>query len=591
MATSTWKSGTPGNWTTNGRWDPSGQPGANSDVTISVAGTYIATLSSASAALNSLTINNATATLAITNKGKLNVTGTGLGATDTLTMQAGTVEVVSGGVIAATSIAFGGASGILTGAGSVTGILSGAGGLVTASNGTLDLTSNIAAATGLNYGIGSLGASILKLDGAVGSANTFTLQGTTGDALQLNDVTASSINFKGIASGLINAGTAAPNLGTINYINLQDAAAPITKVTLTTPTTLELFHNAIDLGTITLGAPAAGNFVNWGADSTQTGGTIGSGTDIWLSTVVCYAAGTLILMSDGEKPVEDIAAGDMVMTLVGEAQVPQPVSWIGERRISVAAHPRPELVAPVMIRRGAFGEDLPRRDMLLSPDHCLFVNGKLIPAKLLINDMTIVQRRDVPVVHYFHVELERHAILLAEGLPAESYLDTGNRAYFSNSGLALVLHPEFHVNAGLKSWEEHACAPFAIAPEVVEPEWRVLAARAERLGYIRPAVATTTDAALHLVADGRTIAPVSVSGARHVFVLPAGTNDVRVASRSAIPSDFRGMARRLAPPRRRGEADRDPIRHMRIGHPPGPSGADRRLVPRGTRRHLAMALD
>jgi len=167
----------------------------------------------------------------------------------------------------------------------------------------------------------------------------------------------------------------------------------------------------------------------------------------------------------------------------------------------------------------------------------MFVDGKLIPAKLLINGMTIVQERDAKSVHYFHIELDRHAVLLAEGLPAESYLDTGNRAYFANSGLAMVLHPEFHVNAGLKCWEEDACAPLAASAVAVEPVWRELAARAEAMGYTRPAPVTTDDADLRLIADGRVVCPVSVHANRHVFVLPAGAAEVRLASRAAIPSD------------------------------------------------------
>ena len=65
---------------------------------------------------------------------------------------------------------------------------------------------------------------------------------------------------------------------------------------------------------------------------------------------------------------------------------------------------------------------------------------------------------------------------LAEGLSAESYLDTGNRTYLSNSCVALVLHPEFHVNAGLKCWEADACAPLGVSPTAVErdnaTQWR-----------------------------------------------------------------------------------------------------------------------
>ena len=109
---------------------------------------------------------------------------------------------------------------------------------------------------------------------------------------------------------------------------------------------------------------------------------------------------------------------------------------------------------------------------MLSPDHCLFLDGKLIPAKLLINDMTIVQERETRFVSYYHVELEHHAVLLAEGAPVESYLDTGNRAFFSNASLALVLHPESTVNAGLKCWERDACAPLAVSQPAVGPSPR-----------------------------------------------------------------------------------------------------------------------
>ena len=105
----------------------------------------------------------------------------------------------------------------------------------------------------------------------------------------------------------------------------------------------------------------------------------------------------------------------------------------------------------------------------------------LIPARRLINGATIVQDRNLRSVEYFHVELETHALLIAEGLLAESYLDTGNRAFYDNAGLAMVLHPEFSVNACLKTWQEDACAPLAVVDAVVEPVWQRLAARAKEL--------------------------------------------------------------------------------------------------------------
>ena len=84
-------------------------------------------------------------------------------------------------------------------------------------------------------------------------------------------------------------------------------------------------------------------------------------------------------------------------------------------------------------------------------------------------------------VEYWHVELERHEVLLAEGLPAESYLDTGNRAAFANGAAHLRLHPDF---APL-SWDD-ACAELVQAgPRVVAAKRRLF----ERAGPPPPAVA------------------------------------------------------------------------------------------------------
>jgi Hint domain len=88
--------------------------------------------------------------------------------------------------------------------------------------------------------------------------------------------------------------------------------------------------------------------------------------------------------------VEDLSEGDMVIVLTDHGQMPRSVTWIGYREVNLARHPRPDLAAPIRIRRHAMGPDQPHRDLLVSPDHCLFVDGKLIPALMLVNDMTIV---------------------------------------------------------------------------------------------------------------------------------------------------------------------------------------------------------
>ena len=169
--------------------------------------------------------------------------------------------------------------------------------------------------------------------------------------------------------------------------------------------------------------------MDWQADGA-------GGTDLFLNTDPCYVAGTHILTATGERMVESLMKGDIVLTLSGGELIPRPVKWIGRRRIDLTAHPRPETVAPVRIRRGAFADNMPHSDLLVSPDHAIFVDGKLICARQLVNGATIRQEKSSTSLEYLHVELEAHAILLAEGLPAESYLNTGNHGFFINSGRA-----------------------------------------------------------------------------------------------------------------------------------------------------------
>jgi hypothetical protein len=144
------------------------------------------------------------------------------------------------------------------------------------------------------------------------------------------------------------------------------------------------------------------------------------------------------------------------------------VAWVGRRHVDCRRHPRPEKVWPVRIAAGAYGEGLPRRDLLLSPDHAVFADDVLIPVKHLINGISIVQ---VPMdaVTYYHVELPRHDLLLAEGMPVESYLDTGNRSTFANDCDGVALFPDLatHLPDAVALWEAYGCAPLVITgPEL-----------------------------------------------------------------------------------------------------------------------------
>ena len=229
-----------------------------------------------------------------------------------------------------------------------------------------------------------------------------------------------------------------------------------------------------------------GNFVT--ADFTVTN----NGSDSFIElNPRCFLRGTHILTDQGEIAVERLAVGDRVVTRSGEVI---PIEWIGHRGIDCRNHPKPQQVWPVCVHAGAFGDATPHRDLWLSPDHAVFVDDVLIPIKRLINGTSIEQ---VPMdqVLYHHVELQHHDVLLAEGLPAESYLDTGDRFNFANGGGLIVLHPEFSprlLDTALV-WEALGCAPLVLTGDALETVRRRVNAR----------VAAVATAAFHGQSEAR----------------------------------------------------------------------------------------
>ena len=189
------------------------------------------------------------------------------------------------------------------------------------------------------------------------------------------------------------------------------------------------------------------------------------------AALACFASGTRIGTDQGEVAVERLRVGDCAVTADGAAR---PIRWIGTMRVDAARHPRPNTVRPVRIRRDAFGAGLPHRDLYLSPDHAIFVEDVLIPVKCLINGTTVRQMPDVADVTYFHVELDHHDVLLAEGLPVESYLETGNAAVFAGGGTAIALYQDFTA----RIWDAEGYAPMVMTGPKLEAARRQLAAAA-----------------------------------------------------------------------------------------------------------------
>jgi hypothetical protein len=342
--------------------------------------------------------------------------------------------------------------------------------------------------------------------------------------------TAADVTYAGTSPGEVILVSSGSYTGTLYGLALGDKLQlnfhNISAASITTNGTLVVTYGTSDLELdIKVGPGLVGTHfsITEGADGYHSLLTV---------TTPCFLAGTRILTEHGEIRVEDLQEGDRVMT---RDAILEQVRWIGRRRIDIAAHRHPDMCRPIRIRRDAIAPGQPHRDLLVSPDHAIFLDGLLIQARLLVNFRTILQDDSFRHVEYFHMELDRHAIVLAEGLETESYLDTGNRGTFENAEMPLALHPDFGGDQGQR--EAMSCAPFAVDAARVEPVWRRLAARAEALGHDSFALETTTEPDIRLLVDGRMVSPVAGARDGHLFVLPPRCRVVRLLSRAAAPCD------------------------------------------------------
>jgi hypothetical protein len=284
-------------------------------------------------------------------------------------------------------------------------------------NGTLSST----AVNGGTILIESTGT--LQLDKAA-SGNTVTFKAATGvlEILQIGNIQ----NTFTIAS--ISAG---------DKILLPNAPAGFT------------LHYNTNTGTLAInnGVTNIGNLVFTKTASLATAGFFNN------IVLQCFASGTRIATPDGARTVDMLRVGDQVRLHDGEAGT---IEWVGHRHVDCERHPAPEKVLPFRIAAHTFGRGKPDRDLLLSPDHAVFVDGVLIPVKYLANGTTIRQVV-VAEVTYHHFELRHHAIVEAENLTVETLLPGSDKTAFAGSAVT-ALHPDFVP----RNWESHGCAPLIV---------------------------------------------------------------------------------------------------------------------------------
>ena|GEM_PF-533581 len=253
----------------------------------------------------------------------------------------------------------------------------------------------------------------------------------------------------------------------------------------------------------------------------------GDGTDI---ATLCFCAGTLIRTPSGDVPVQNLKEGDIVSTFGGGTR---PIVWVGVGKV-LATRGRRGPSTPVIVRKGALGPNVPVKDLRVTKGHAFYLNDVLIPLEFLVNHRNIVWDDHAQEVDLYHIETDAHDVLIANGAPAESYRDDGNRWLFQNANTGWDLPP-------LEPF-----APVLTGGPIVDEVWRRILDRDAKTH----AAPTTVDPDLHLIVDGTRIDAVAHHGARYTFRLPSVPKPVCIASRAAAPAEV-GYAR---DPRRLGVA-------------------------------------
>jgi hypothetical protein len=197
--------------------------------------------------------------------------------------------------------------------------------------------------------------------------------------------------------------------------------------------------------------------VSSGTPAAVVGGMV-SGPLIAESATNCYCAGTLIATERGAIAVEGLEIGHRLMTVAGVAR---PIKWIGRSSYSGRVATGRTDILPVCIKAGALADDVPSRDLWISPNHAMYFKdehgeGALIEAKDLVNSLSIVQAQSVEQLEYFHVELETHDVIVAEGALAETFIGDDDRARFHNAHEYWRLYPEAASEAAAPA---RYCAP------------------------------------------------------------------------------------------------------------------------------------
>lgn len=250
----------------------------------------------------------------------------------------------------------------------------------------------------------------------------------------------------------------------------------------------------------------------------------------------CFVEGTLIRTDRGDVAVEDLKEGDQLI-VVGVEEATRPVVWTGSREMVVnQAADESEAGYPVRVLKDAIAENVPSRDLLITAEHCLFIDGSFVPVRMLVNGVSVYYDHSVTSYRYFHVETAQHSVIIAENTATESYLDTGHRRTFTGNAVVSLVSRNL-------SWENDAAAPLMTKREEVEAVHQRLLNRASAElalpAPVRPALTRQSELRFETL-DGQVLRRLGEKNGVVTVEVPANVSQVRIVSRTSRPADVVG---------------------------------------------------